>query len=179
MTRRPLISAVLVCFALVLGSAWWLHSRSRPVVVTSVVTAAPRQSIAAPDCPPSDDGPCELVAAAPNALTAVGMHFPHATGLDSYAYFLPAQDNPSAETIRIRSSDGVLVSVVGRCVPGGAAVPDRVSSPAKTGPVQLYVVAGRGPGCSVAAELSVPAGVAVPLAAAQALVHDPAISVIR
>jgi hypothetical protein len=179
MNRRSLISAVVLCFAVVLGSAWWLHSRTRPVVVTSVVTAPPSQSIAAPDCPPSDEGPCELVAAAPNALAAVGAHFPHATDLDSYAYFLPAQDNPSVETIRVRAADGVLVSVVGRCVPGGAVVPDRVSSPAALGPVQVYVVAGRGPGCSVAAELSVPVGVAVPLSAAQALVHDRAISVVR
>lgn len=164
---------LLVCAVVLAVAAPVDRARSSTRLVTTVVTVVPTAAPAR-DC---DVGfaQCTVVAVRASALAAVARHFVRATVVDSYARTDGARID--SELIQVRTSTQVLVSVQSRCAGGSGSVPDRVyGDTAVTGPARRVFIGGGRNGCSVAVTLDAPAGVAVPVAAATALAHDPAVA---
>lgn len=153
-------------------------ARSSTRTVTTTVTAS------APSAPARGCdvgfGQCTLATVRPSTVAALRRHFAGAVVVDSYALSNAALSNAGridAEYVQVRTSRRVLVSVQSRCAGGSASVPDRAyGDTAAVGPARRVIVGSGRNGCSVAVVVDVPAGVAVPAAAATALAHDPAVA---
>ena len=173
--RRPEIGAFVlaVVLALVAGTVLW--SRSVERTHTTVVTrrALPIRA-AADDCPAGIT--CTDGAPRPVLAQVLGSALPGVQVLDGYAVYGVDPNRPYREVLQARTSGGVAVQITARRVEGGSAVAAQASgSVPASGPATVAIVVPGAPGCSVAVILDVPAGVAVPLAAADRVARDPAL----
>ncbi len=176
--------ATLLASVVVLAVALTVYRvRSSTRTVTTTVTASAR-SAPARACDVGF-GQCTLATVRPSTVAALRRQFAGAVVVDSYALSNAALSNAAlsnaarvdAEYVQARTSTRVLVSVQSRCAGGSASVPDRAyGDTAVVGPARRVFVGGGRNGCSVAVVVDVPAGVAVPAAAATALARDPAVA---
>lgn len=146
-------------------------------VFTVSVATAPAPIVAADDCPLSST--CVVTGVRAAVVSTVLAAFPGvATNDVAHAALAGSQFVPRAtvrrETVDVRTRDGVLVSVVSRCVDQGAgARASQSPTVPATGPVTVFAVVPGRPGCSVGVVLRVPTGVVVPWPAATTLAHRP------
>ena len=165
-----LITAVTAALAL---NLW--RARARTQMVTTVVrSTAPAAAVHSGDCPL--DINCFTGGADPTVLDAVRRRFPHATAVDDWRVINGINGSTVRDSVRVRTSDGVLVTVTSRCVRAGGPVTDRhIAAGVVRGPARVFAVAGGEPGCSAAVVLDVPAGRSISGTAAEDLAHDGAL----
>ncbi len=180
---RTHLAAVVFCFLGIACAVFAVVAQSRAQtprrVVSFNVVTAPAPVVVADDCPV--DETCMLTGARAAFVTAVMAAF---SGLPTNdlthaalagTRFVP-HETLHRETVQVRTSDGVVATVVSRCADHGSGVRASQSPTVpKTGPATVFVVVPGRPGCSVAVVLQVPAGVVVPWSAATTLAHRPAL----
>lgn len=176
--RSRLVAAVF-CFLGIGCAVFAVVARSQAQtprrVVTVDIATAPAPVEAADDCPDTES--CVLTGVRTSALTAVLAAFPGVPTNDvahaalAGTRFVPPE-TVHRETVDVRTRDGVLVTVVSRCVDQGSGVrASQSASVPRAGPATVFAVVPGRPGCSVAVILRVPGGVAVPWTAATTLAH--------
>lgn len=176
--------ATLLASVIVLAVALPVYrARSSTRTVTTMVTASAR-SVPQRGCDVGFEQ-CTVAPVRASTVAALRRHFARAVVVDSYALSNDASSNAAsstagrvdAEYVQVRTSTRVLVSVQSHCAGGSAAVPDRAyGDTAVVGPARRVFIGGGRNGCSVAVVVDVPAGVAVPAAAATALALDPVVA---
>ena len=143
-------------------------------VFTITTSTEPAPVVGADDCPVNET--CVLTGVRASVVTAVTAAFqsPPTDDLAQAALAGTPSETVHRETVHLRTSAGVLVTVVTRCVDQGAGVRASQSPTVpRTGPATVFVVVPGRPGCSVGVILQVPTAVAVPWAAATTLAHRP------
>ncbi|MEP6853321.1 MAG: hypothetical protein ABJA87_11780 [bacterium] len=174
--RRVPTALIVWCVvaAVVAGLAvGWARVRTRPVTVQHTVHVdAPGRPLAGSDCP--DDYECSNPPVPGSIRVAMDRHFPGGQVFDDFS----VRDFTGVITsfrVRSRLKTGTVVTLTGRCVRDGVAVPGATSYRPSRGPAVVWAVAAGGTGCSTAVVVDVRGPLPIPADAMEALVHDTAV----